>query len=93
MLFNCGIKLGVSPRLISERLLSDLDKNDILSGLVPIASLEKAVEVWRDSGMPNYALGLTVSYAAENKRLKYEKYLSENKDNTQSTYRLPFVDY
>ena len=62
ILSSLGFKLGVSPRLISVRLLSAQDKEDMINGLVPITSLEKAVEVWRDTGMRNYADGSGLRY-------------------------------
>lgn len=58
--------LGVSPRLISTRLLDDNDKNDLRHGLVSESELECAVEVWRGNGMPDYANGKTLA-------LKYER--------------------
>ena len=62
ILFNIGIKLGVSPRLISTRLLSREDKDDMLNGLLPIEALETHVKVWMDNGMPDYANGKTEPY-------------------------------
>jgi len=91
MLFNCGIKFGVSPRLISERLLSDLDKDDMLLGFVGIVELEASVEVWRDNGMPDYAHGKTVPYHTEKQRLNYEKKLAQT--TQKELYRKPFVEY
>jgi len=54
ILFNLGIKFGVSPRLISMHLLSAKDKRDMLAGVYDISSLEQSVELWRDSGMPDH---------------------------------------
>lgn len=54
ILFQLGIKFGVSPRLISERLLSDLDKEDMLLGEISIASLEANIELWKASGMQDF---------------------------------------
>lgn len=59
ILFKVGIKFGVSPRLISERLLDAQDKCDMLNGEVPIEYLEVAVKAWMDAGQPDYAHGLT----------------------------------
>lgn len=56
-LFNIGIKLGVSPKLISERLLSSDDKQDMLNGLIPDEALECHVKCWMEAGMPDYAHG------------------------------------
>ena len=61
-LFKLGIKLGVSPNLISTRLLSKDDKDDMLNGLIPDESLETAVKVWMDNGMPDYANGSDERY-------------------------------
>lgn len=54
-----GKKLSVRPKLITERLLNDLDKDDLRLGVLPILSLEAFICVWRDNGMPDYAHGLT----------------------------------
>lgn len=54
-----GFELGISPNLITTRLLSDNDKVDMLDGLIPIVSLRANIEVWRDNGLPDYAHGLT----------------------------------
>lgn len=61
-LFNLGIKLGVSPKLISTRLLSNEDKQDMLEGLIPDEALECHVKCWMEAGMPDYANGLTERY-------------------------------
>jgi hypothetical protein len=59
IIFNLGIKCGVSPKLIATRLLSEDDKQDMLRGDLPIEALECAVRLWMDAGMPDYANGLT----------------------------------
>mgnify|MGYP001570774667 CR=1 FL=1 len=61
-LFKIGIELGVSPKLISTRLLSEDDKNDMVAGLIDHTTLVTAVEVWISNGMPNYAQGSTERY-------------------------------
>ena len=50
ILFNLGIKHGVSPRMISERLLSPEDKVDMLNGDVPLESLDLHVKLWKEGG-------------------------------------------
>jgi hypothetical protein len=64
MLFRIGIKLGVSPNLISNRLLSLDDKNDMLSGELKDHELELHVQVWKDAGMPDYKNGTGGLYKA-----------------------------
>lgn|SRR6185503_8199803 len=59
ILFKVGIKFGVSPKLISERLLDAEAKCDMLNGEMPIAYLEAAVKAWMDAGQPDVAHGLT----------------------------------
>lgn len=61
-LFQIGIKLGVSPTLISTRLLSKEDKEDMLNGLISDESLECHVKVWMQYGMCNYADGSGTPY-------------------------------
>lgn len=68
ILFNLGIKFGVSPKLISLRLLSQEDKDDMLNGLIPQDSLEVAVQVWRDTGMRNYSDGSGLRYKASEEK-------------------------
>lgn len=59
ILSKLGWEHGVSPRLISTRLLSDSDKQDMLRGEVPIEALDVAVMLWKQAGMPDYANGDT----------------------------------
>lgn len=61
-LFQIGIKIGVSPKLISTRLLSKEDKEDMLAGLIPPESLMAAVKIWVHNKMPDYANGNTEPY-------------------------------
>lgn len=61
-LFRLGIKLGVSPRLISTRLLSAQDKQDMLHDILPDDALEAAVISWMELGMPDYANGCDKPY-------------------------------
>jgi hypothetical protein len=63
MLFKLAIKHGVAPKLISERLLSREDKEDMLQGLVTFETLNCAVEVWKEQGMRNYADGSGAVYS------------------------------
>jgi hypothetical protein len=51
--------LCVKADLISMRLLSKEDKQDMLKGYVPIESLIAHVKIWLQNGMPDYANGLT----------------------------------
>lgn len=63
MLFKLAIKYGVAPKLISERLLSKEDKEDMLYGLVSFNTLDFFVNVWKDQGMRNYANGTGEYYS------------------------------
>jgi hypothetical protein len=51
--------LCVKADLISTRLLSKEDKQDMLSGLVPDETLFIAVKCWMEARMPDYANGHT----------------------------------
>ena len=62
MLFKAAIKHGVAPKLISERLLSKEDKEDMLNGLVSFETLDCHVMVWKEQGMCNYADGSMKPY-------------------------------
>jgi hypothetical protein len=75
-----GFKLGVSPNLIATRLLSDDDKGDMMEGNTEISSLEAAVEVWRDNGMPNYAFGRTETYEEEKNKALMQKMFARGQE-------------
>ena len=45
-LFQLGLKYGVSPRLISTKLLSEQDKHDMLAGILSDEALDESVKVW-----------------------------------------------
>ena len=57
ILSRLGLTLGVSPNLISSRLLSPSDKELMLSGDVTYEHLLVHVKCWMDSGIPDYANG------------------------------------
>ena len=57
-----GKMLCVRADLISTRLLSKEDKQDLMNGDIPIESLIAHVKVWRDNKMPDYANGKTEPY-------------------------------
>lgn len=71
ILFKLGMKHGVSPKLISERLLSSEDKEDMLQGLISLETLDCAIRVWMYYGMCNYANGSGMQYE------DYRAYLSK----------------
>ena len=62
MLFKLGLKHGISPKLISERLLSKDDKEDMLQGFITYELLDEFVKVWKEQGMCNHADGSMKPY-------------------------------
>jgi hypothetical protein len=62
MLFKLAIKYGVAPKLISERLLSKDDKEDMLAGLISFETLDCFVKVWIEYEMCNYVDGSMKPY-------------------------------
>lgn len=74
-----GQALCVKAELISTRLLSKEDKQDMLNGLVPVDTLMTAVKCWIKAGMPDYANGKTDPYKpAEQKSMS--RYRGHGKD-------------
>lgn len=61
-------ELDVEARLITTRLMSEEDKNDMRAGLLPIEALKAHVKVWIENGLCDYAHGKTVAlrYEQEN---------------------------
>ncbi len=57
----------VKAELISTRLLSKEDKEDMLNGLISDESLVTGVKVWIEAGMPDYANGKFEPYKPINK--------------------------
>lgn len=57
IIFNLGIKYGISPARISLKLLSKEDKTDMLNGDIPLDCLDLAVKLWIEAGCPDYANG------------------------------------
>jgi hypothetical protein len=55
ILSKIGFKLGVSPALISTRLLSKEDKEDMLKGELSVEILQEHVKIWLEDGMQNYS--------------------------------------
>ena len=47
----------IKAELLSTRLLSKEDKQDMLDGLISIECLASHVAVWKEDGMPNYSEG------------------------------------
>lgn len=85
IIYKIGMKHGVSPKLISERLLSDLDKEDMLTGNLSIDALSNHTEVWKASQMPDYAHGKTHTYIEEKNQFKTKD------ENKGLMYQKPFV--
>jgi len=55
MIFKLGVKYGVNPARISTELLSDADKEDMVSGELTFDALETAVDVWVQYGCQKYS--------------------------------------
>ena len=55
-----GKRLNVEPRLITTRLMSEDDKNDMREGNLPVKSLEVHIRVWIENGLCDYAHGKTI---------------------------------
>ena len=62
MLFKVAMKHGVPPKIISERLLSKEDKDDMLAGEISYETLDAFVAVWKEYGMCDYANGSMAYY-------------------------------
>ncbi len=59
---------NIKPSLITTRLMSEDDKEDMRNGDVPMDVLDTHVAVWIKAGMPDYAHGKTADlrYEQEN---------------------------
>lgn len=93
ILFKVGIKFGVSPKLISERLVDAQDKCDMLNGEIPIEYLEVAVKAWQDAGMPNYASGLTAPYDPKKECRNPQTLVEPERHWQDEPLNAPFVRY
>jgi len=68
----------IKAELISTRLLSREDKQDMLSGLLPIESLICHVKVWKEHGMYSYSDGSNLRYKPPEK-LPMQRYRGNGK--------------
>ena len=55
-----ALKHKIEPRLITTRLMSEDDKNDMRNGDIPYTSLDLHIELWVKKGMPDYAHSKTI---------------------------------
>jgi len=62
IIFKIGIELGISPKLIAERLLSAEDKDDMMNGLLTVDALKTHITIWIENGMPDYVQGVFEPY-------------------------------
>jgi len=58
-------ELDVEARLITTRLMSEDDKNDMRNGDLPKDALKLHIQVWKQSVYPDYAHGKTIPLAEE----------------------------
>ncbi len=58
-------KLNVEARLITTRLMSEEDKDDMRAGLLPTDILEAHVKIWMGNGLCDYAHGKTIPLKQE----------------------------
>ena len=58
----------IEAKLITTRLMSEEDKQDMRDGNLPLESLRCHVKVWIEAGLPDYAHGKTVPLAIEEAR-------------------------
>lgn len=65
MIFDIGLALGVSPKLISTRLLSKQDKDDMLAGELTKETLTSHVSIWNKMGMLDYSEGSCEPYRSK----------------------------
>lgn len=91
ILFKVGLQFGVSPKLISERLLDVQDKCDMLNGEMPIEFLEIAVKAWMDAGQPDYAKGLTAQLDSKKEFRNPQTPVEPVKHWQDEPLRAPFV--
>jgi hypothetical protein len=58
--------LCVKAELVSTRLLSAEDKQDMIDGLITLDVLATHVKVWKENKMPDYTKGTGELYKASN---------------------------
>lgn len=61
-------ELGMEARLITTRLISEDDKNDMRNGDLPRISLKLHIELWKKAGYPDYAHGKSIPLAQEERQ-------------------------
>ncbi len=79
LLITIGKMLCVKAEMISTRLLSKEDKQDMLNGFITDEALFVAIKGWMEAGMPDYANGHTERYKPDND-LPMRRYSGSGKD-------------
>lgn len=88
ILFDLGIRLGLSPRLMSDHLLDDNDKIDMMSGVLSIEALQSSIELFKLHTLPALLQEqedkLKTEYRCQNPQAPTQHW-------SERPYRLPFV--
>lgn len=58
----------VEARLVTTRLMSEEDKQDMREGNLSAKALDCHIKVWKENGMCDYAHGKTIPLAQEKQR-------------------------
>lgn len=61
-IFNLAVEFGVSPKLITARLLDESDKVDMMEEVLTIEALRAHIGAWKANGMMDY-VGKDITYA------------------------------
>jgi hypothetical protein len=86
ILFKLGIEFGVSPGLISTRILSVQDKKDMMEGVLTIDALRASVEAAKASGAFKPRLSEGIKTGSQNRQT-----LRPEPEQPSCHYRRPFV--
>lgn len=91
ILFDLGIKCGVSPKLISIRMLNAQDKCDMLNGDLGIEELEKRVITAKANGMFINDTPLQQGIRKGSNRQTPQSQEAIDHERVKCHYRKPFV--
>lgn len=65
LIIRVAKEFNVEAKLITSRLMSEDDKNDMRNGDLPLDALKCHVKVWIENGLCDYAHGKTVPLSQE----------------------------
>lgn len=91
ILFKIGVELGISPKLISERMLTKEDKISMLNEEISIEGIAEHVKAWKIAGMQDLVGSMDVHKVVKTERHHQPSNNPQIHRHSSCHYAAPFV--